>query len=94
MASVEQQMLALNLKLSESNAQIGLMSIALDNLRNESVMAIQKLRRFFAEAKPVGDAGDKKQKEISFINVKVFGGGKFRGGAKESFKIWLRKFQI
>ena len=55
MASVEQQMQALNLQLSESNAQIGLMSLALDNLRNESGMAIQELRRVMAEAKSVDD---------------------------------------
>ena len=92
MASVEQQMQALNLQLSESNAQIGLMSLALDNLRNESGMAIQELRRLLAEAKSVD--GDRRQKEVSFINIKVFEGGRFSGGAKESFKVWSRNLKI
>ena len=72
MASVEQQMQALNLQSSESNAQIGLTSLAFDNLRNESGMAIQELRRLLAEAKSVD--GDRRQKEVSFININVFEG--------------------
>ena len=39
MATVEQSIIALNLQLSEANTQIGMMSLALDTLRNESIAA-------------------------------------------------------
>ena len=78
MATVEQQFLVLNLQLGEANAQIGLMSVALDSLRNDSAAAIQELRRLLAEARPGGG----KSKDVNFINTKVFEGGKFIGGAK------------
>ena len=84
--AVEQQIVALNVQLGEANAQIGLMAVAFDTLRNESSGAIQELRRMLAQATPAGSGGQKKEKEISFINVKVFEGGKLNGGTKESRK--------
>ena len=92
--AVEQQIVALNLQLGEANSQIGLMAIALDTLRNESSVAIQELRRMLAQASPVGGGIQKKEKEVSFINVKVFEGGKFNGGSKESLKTWAKKIRI
>ena len=92
--AVEQQIVALNLQLGEANSQIGLMAIALDTLRNESSVAIQELRRMLAQASPVGGGIQKKEKEVSFINVKVFEGGKFNGGSKESLKTWAKKIKI
>ena len=77
--AVEQQIVALNLQLGEANSQIGLMAVALDNLRNESSVAIQELRRLLAQASPVGGGGPKKNKDIAFVNVKFFEGGKFIG---------------
>ena len=70
--AVEQQIVALNLQLGEANSQIGLMAVALDNLRNESSVAIQELRRMLAQASPVGGGGAKKSKDIAFVNVKFF----------------------
>ena len=92
--AVEQQIIALTVQLKEANAQIGLMATALDTLRNESSGAIQDLRRMLAQASPAGGGGHKKDKEISFINVKVFEGGKFNGGTKESLKTWAKKIKI
>ena len=92
--AVEQQIFALNAQLQDSNAQIGLMANALDTLRNESGRAIQELRQLLAQASPVGGAAFKKEKEISFINTKVFEGGKFSGTTKESLKAWGKKIKI
>ena len=90
MATVEQSIQALNLQLSEANAQIGLMSVALDTLRTESVAAVMDLRRQLASATSAGT----KAKDVNFINTKVFEGGKYTGGAKESFKTWAKKVKI
>ena len=79
--AVEQQIIALNAQLVEANSQIGLMAVALDNLRNESGGAIQELRRLLAQATPAGGWAQKNAKEVAFINVKVFEGGKFGGGS-------------
>ena len=76
------------MQLGEANAQIGLMAVALDTLRQESGNAIQELRRMLAQATP---AGGGKQKDVSFINTKNFEGGRFSGSAKESFKAWSTK---
>ena len=84
MATVEQSIIALNLQLSEANAQIGLMSLAFDTLRNDSIAAVQDLRRQLAQARPV----EKKTKDVNFINTKVFEGCKYIGSTKESFKTW------
>ena len=92
--AVEQQIFALNAQLQDSHAQIGLMANALDTLRNESSRAIQELRQLLAQASPVGGAAFKKEKEISFINTKVFEGGKFSGTTKESLKAWGKKIKI
>ena len=89
-ATVEQAIQVLNLQLSEANAQIGLMSAALDTLRTESVAAVQDLRRQLASAATTGA----KAKDVNFINTKVFEGGKYTGGAKESFKTWAKKVKI
>ena len=86
--AVDQQIMALNMQLGEANAQIGLMAVALDTLRQESGGAIQELRRMLAQATP---AGGGKQKDVSFINTKNFEGGRFTGNAKESFKAWSKK---
>ena len=90
MATVEPSILAFNLQLTEANAQIGLMSLALDTLRNDSVAAVQDLRRQLAAATPVVS----KAKEVNFINTKVFEGGKYTGGIKESVKTWAKKIKI
>ena len=92
--AVEQQIVALNLQLGEANSQIGLMAVALDTLRNESSVAIQELRRMLAQATPAGGGAQKNAKEVSFINVKVFEGGKFSGGSKESLTMWAKKIKI
>ena len=92
--AVEQQIIALNAQLVEANSQIGLMAVALDNLRNESGGAIQELRRLLAQATPAGGWAQKNAKEVAFINVKVFEGGKFGGGSKESLKMWAKKIKI
>ena len=92
--AVENQILALNMQLQEANAQIGLMGNALDALRNESGRAIQELRSMLAQASPAGGRSDKKEREISFISVKVFDGGKFSGSTKESLKAWSKKTKI
>ena len=95
MAAEQQQQqifAALNMQIAEANAQIGLMATALDTLRNESSGAIQELRRMLAAASPAG--GIKKSKDIAFVNVKVFEGGKFTGAAKESLKTWAKKIKI
>ena len=86
--AVDQQIMSLNMQLGEANAQIGLMAIALDTLRQESGNAIQELRRMLSQATP---AGGGKQKDVSFINTKNFEGGRFTGNAKESFKAWSKK---
>ena len=67
-ATVEQAIQVLNLQLSEANAQIGLMSTALDTLRTESVAAVQDLRRQLASAATTGG----KNKDVNFINTKTF----------------------
>ena len=85
--AVDQQIMSLNMQLGEANAQIGLMAVALDTLRQESGNAIQELRRMLAQATP---AGGGKQKDVSFINTKNFEGGRFSGNAKESFKAWSK----
>ena len=87
MATVEQSIQVLALQLSEANAQISLMTTALDTLRTESVAAVQDLRRQLASAATTGG----KQKDVSFINTKNFEGGKFTGDTKESFKAWSKK---
>ena len=92
--AVEQQIIALNTQLQESNAQIGLMANALDNLRGESSRAIQELRQMLAQASQGGGQSAKKEKEISFISLKVFDGGKFSGSTKESLKAWSKKTKI
>ena len=92
--AVEQQIIALNAQLQESNAQIGLMANALDNLRGESSRAIQELRQMLAQASQGGGQSAKKEKEISFISLKVFDGGKFSGSTKESLKAWSKKTKI
>ena len=71
--AVDQQIMSLNMQLGEANAQIGLMAVALDTLRQESGGAIQELRRMLAQATP---AGGGKQKDVSFINTKNFEGRK------------------
>ena len=83
-ATVEQAIQVLNLPLSEANAQIGLISTALDTLRAESVAAVQDLRRQLASAATTGA----KAKDVNFINTKVL------EGAKESFKTWAKKVKI
>ena len=88
----QQQINALNMQITEANAQIGLMASALDTLRNESSGAIQELRRMLAQASPTG--GAKKSKDIAFVNVKFFEGGKFTGATKESLKTWAKKVNI
>ena len=90
----QQQINALNMQIIESNAQIGLMANALDTLRNESGLAIQELRRMLAQASPVGGGGTRKTKDIAFVNVKFFEGGKFSGATKESLKSWAKKVKI
>ena len=90
MSTVEQAVQVLHLQLGEANAQIGLMSTALDALRNESVAAVQDLRRQLASAATAGA----KVREVNFINTKIFEGGKYTGGAKESFKTWMKKVKI
>ena len=92
--AVENQILALNMQLQEANAQIGLMGNALDALRNESGRAIQELRSMLAQASPAGGRHDKKEREISFISVKVFDGGRYSGSTKESLKAWSKKTKI
>ena len=77
--AVDQQIMSLNMQLGEANAQIGLMAVALDTLRQESGGAIQELRRMLAQATP---AGGGKQKDVSFINTKNFEGGRFTGNTK------------
>ena len=89
-ATIEQAVQVLNLQLGEANAQIGLMSTALDALRNESVAAVQDLRRQLASAATAGA----KVREVNFINTKIFEGGKYTGGPKESFKTWMKKVKI
>ena len=89
--AVEQQITALNMQLAESNSQIGAMALALDTLRNESANAIQELRRLLLTAQT---ANAKPPKDLNFINAKVFEGGKFAGGPKESFKAWAKKVRI
>ena len=71
MAKVEQSFQALNLQLSEANAQIRLMSVALDTLRTESVAAVMDLRRQLASTTSAGT----KAKDVNFINTKVSEGG-------------------
>ena len=51
---------------------------------------VQDLRRQLAAATPVGS----KAKDVNFINTKVFEGGKYTGGIKESFKTWAKKVKI
>ena len=87
MATVEQSIQALNLQLNEANAQIIIMSNALDTLRTESVAAVLDLRRQVATNAPASS----KPKNVQFINTKTFEGGKFAGGVKESFKAWAKK---
>ena len=78
-ATIEQAVQVLQLQLSEANAQIGLMTTALDTLRTESVAAVQDLRRRLTSAETKGG----KQNDVQFINTKTFEGGKFSGTAKE-----------
>ena len=35
-----------------------------------------------------------KAKDVNFINTKVFEGGKYTGGVKESFQTWAKKVKI
>ena len=78
-ATIEQAVQVLHLQLSEANAQIGLMTNALDTLRAESVAAVHDLRRSLTSAETKGG----KQKDVQFINTKTFEGGKSSGTAKE-----------
>ena len=86
MATVEQSIQALNLQLNEANAQIIIMSNALDTLRTESVAAVLELRRQLAS----GAQTSNKPKNVQFINTKTFEGGKFAGGVNESYKAWAK----
>ena len=63
MATVEQSIQVLALQLSEANAQISLMTTALDTLRTESVAAVQDLRRRLTSAEAAGG----KSKDVNFI---------------------------
>ena len=90
MATVEQSIQALNLQLNEANAQITIMSNALDTLRTESVAAVLELRRQLASSAHTSN----NPKNVKFINTKTFEGGKFAGGVKESFKAWAKKVKI
>ena len=45
MATVEQSIVTFNLHLRDANAPIGLMSLALDILRNDSVAAVRDFSR-------------------------------------------------
>ena len=89
-ATIEQAVQVLQLQLSEANAQIGLMTVALDTLRTESVAALQDLRRRLTSAEAKGG----KQKDVQFINTKTFEGGKFGGTSKESFKAWSKTLKV
>ena len=77
-ATIKQAVQVLNLQLGEANAQISLMSTALDTLRTESVAAVQDLRRQLASDATTGA----KAKDVNFINTKVFEGGEYTGGTK------------
>ena len=46
------------------------------------------------QASVAGGVSSKKEKEIFFVNVKVFEGGKFSGGTKEPLKTWAKKIKI
>ena len=91
MATVEQSIIAFNLQLSEANTQIGMMSLALDTLRNESIAASGSRL-----AAPVcrGASCREKTNEVHFINTRVFGGSKYTGSRKESFKTWSKNVKI
>ena len=78
-ATIEQAVQVLQLQLSEANAQIGLMSTALDALRMESVAAVQELCRQLAATAATATAQGGRTKEVNFINTKTFEGGKFSG---------------
>ena len=82
--TIEQAVQVLQLQLGEANAQISLMTTALDLLRAESIAAVQDLRRQLAATG--ADKGGK-TKDMNFINTKIFEGGKFSGAPKESFKL-------
>ena len=87
----QQQINSLSMQVTEANAQIGLMALALDTLRQESAVAIQELRRALAQATPAGSGSQRSAKEVSFINAKTFEGGKYLGSTKESYKVWAKK---
>ena len=93
----EQQIVALNMQIAESNSQIGAMAIAFDNLRNESGNAIQGLRRLLAEARLAGTASHRtshKGREMFFVNTMNFEGGACSGAGKEGFNIWNKMYRF
>ena len=84
MASMEQmvaQMTAVQMQLDASAEQVRVLSAAHDTLRGESSNAIMELRRLLAEeqqrAKFSGTGPNSKDKDVQFMNVKVFEGGKY-----------------
>ena len=88
------EMAAVQMQLVASAERLQIKSTALDNLRNETGVAIMDLRRLLQEEQQRNRGHKGNEEKIHLVNSKSFEGGKFNGTHVMEYKGWARKVKI
>ena len=83
----EAQLAGANAQILHLSQMLDAMRVEQDRLRQDSQTAFNDL-----EARSRGRTGG--TREVSFVSMKSFEGGKFAGGKSENFKAWAKRVRI
>ena len=83
----EAQLAGANAQILHLSQMLDAMRVEQDRLRQDSQTAFNDL-----EARSRGRTGG--TREVSFVSMKSFEGGKFAGGKSENFKSWAKRVRI
>ena len=83
-------------QLASANAQILYLSQMLESVRADQERLRRESEAAFNsfESRSQGRTGGTREREVSFVNMKSFEGGRFAGGKAESFQAWAKRVRI
>ena len=81
-------------QLTSANAQILYLSQALEGMKSEQDRLRRDSEAAFNNLEQRNRERTAGTREVSFVNIKSFEGGKFTGGKSENFKAWAKRVRI
>ena len=83
-------------QLATANAQILYLIQMLESVRADQERLRRESEAAFNsfESRTQGRTGGTREREVSFVNMKSFEGGRFAGGKAESFQAWAKRVRI